>query len=255
MRHWLIRGIAATALGLSAQFLTAPKAHAFLGGGIVFDPTNLAQAVSNGAQIIAQLEQMYEDYANQVEQLQRQVEQVEAMTGARALGLVAYEARDYLPEDLASILILDDGSEAAMIRRELEDIFSPITSDPYVSGGMFKAGSPLAEALDRQTNTMLASMAASELAYDEIEKRVASIEELMTLLDGSEDIKTSTDLNGRITAENSLLLAEMMRLQTLQMQMRAAETNLASANQASTFKALEYDAQTVATTIPEIGTN
>ena len=102
---------------------------------------------------------------------------------------------------------------------------------------------------------MLANMSASEVAYGEIQKRVASIEEMMTLLDESEDLKTSTDLNARITAENSLLLAEMMRLQTLQMQMETANANLSSANKAAAVRALEYDAATVTTTIPEIGVN
>ena len=251
-----MRGSAAIALTFAAQSMTAPKAHALFGiGDIVFDPAALAQAVQNGIQMASQLEQMYQDYANQVEQLQRQVEQLDAMTGARALGLIAYEARDYLPEDLASILILDDGSEAAYIRNELEDLFQPITSNPYVDAELFEASSPLALALDRQTNTMLANMSASEVAYGEIQKRVASIEEMMTLLDASEDLKTSTDLNARITAENSLLLAEIMRLQTLQMQMETANATLASADKAASFRALEYDAATVTTTIPEIGVN
>ena len=83
----------------------------------------------------------------------------------------------------------------------------------------------MALALDRATNANLAALASSQLTYNQVQTRLDSVQGLMETLDGSEDLKTSIDLVVRVSAENSLLLAELIRMQALDQQARASASN------------------------------
>ena len=95
---------------------------------------------------------------------------------------------------------------------------------------------PIAQALDRKTETTYSSMAASEQSYNSVTPRITTYETLLKQVDTTTDLKASVDLQSRISAENGLTLNELLRLNAIQVQQKAAEDNqqLTALRQAST---------------------
>ena len=54
-------------------------------------------------------------------------------------------------------------------------------------------------------------MAASEQAYNNIAARIQTYETLLNELNNTTDLKASVDLQARISAENGMILTELMR--------------------------------------------
>ena len=67
-------------------------------------------------------------------------------------------------------------------------------------------------------------------------------ETLLQELNSTEDLKSSVDLQARITAENGFIMSEIMRLQTIQMQQTAANDNEDLMNYRHANLANQYDA-------------
>jgi hypothetical protein len=78
-------------------------------------------------------------------------------------------------------------------------------------------------AVDRRRGTTMAAAAASEQAFNNIARRIQTYERLLEELNATDDLKASVDLQARIAAENGLLMNDLMRLQTIQMQHEAAK--------------------------------
>lgn len=208
----------------------SPKAEAqFFAPQIVFDPAAVAEAVKDVAQGAEEIRLALED-------LQSQARQLEAITGTRSVGTIFLEPRGYLPPELAELLRVEtQGSEDVMALIEaFEDMYAPINSRHLTSRGIISEDSTMARALDRATNANLAALASSQLTYNQVETRLEAVQGLMEAVDGSEDLKTSIDLVARVSAENSLLLAELIRMQALDQQARAAASNAQRNNQAVT---------------------
>lgn len=198
-----------------------PKAEAqFFGPQIVFDPAAVAEAVKEVAQGA-------EEIRLTLEGLEQQARQLESITGTRNVGSLFLEPRSYLPPELAQLLRTEtEGSQDVMALIDaFEDMYAPITSRHLTTRGVIAEDSAMARALDRATNANLASLASSQLTYNQVETRLAAVEGLMEAVDGSEDLKTSIDLVARVSAENSLLLAELIRMQALDQQARASASN------------------------------
>lgn len=225
------------AIVFSIGSFLSPKAEAqFFGPQIVFDPAAVAEAVRQVAQGAEQIRLKLEDLENQTRQL-------EAITGTREVGSLFLEPRGYLPPELAELLRTESsGSEDVLTLIEaFEDMYVPITSQHLTSRGIITADSSMALALDRATNANLASLASSQLTYNQVTTRLESVQGLMEAVDGSEDLKTSIDLVARVSAENSLLLAELIRMQALDQQARAAASNAERNNRAVTGMFTRYD--------------
>lgn len=207
---------------LAVITVATPKAEAQLFGlpQIVFDPQAVAQAIEDVRQGAEQIRLALDDLENQAQQLQ-------AITGTREVGSLFLEPRGYLPPELAELLRNEpQGSEDVLALIEaFEDMYVPINSTPLTTRGILSENSSMALSLDRATNANLAALASSQLTYNQVQTRLDSVHGLMETLDGSEDLKTSIDLVARVSAENSLLLAELIRMQALDQQARAAADN------------------------------
>jgi type IV secretion system protein VirB5 len=208
----------------------------------VFDASNMAKA-------LAQIEAMARDYQNQLDQLDAAISQAEALTGTRGMGdlmnsQLERELRRYLPNTWQETMNMMQGapgsaSGAATIYRDLHSAYQPITGAEFVPSD--PAG-PMAKALDRASGTTYASMAASEAAYNNTQKRIETYERLMDELNNTQDLKASVDLLGRIAAENGLLMSELMRLNAIDMQQAAASNNQSLTGYRRTLDANDFDA-------------
>ena len=217
---------------------------------------------SGYAQLIAQLDAMADDYANQIDQLEEAVRQADAITGTRNMGDVAngvfeQQLRQYLPNTWKDTLNMINGAPIPNGALGTQNIYSNLYSefDP-LSGATIMASDPsgqVAKAIDRRTGTTYAAIAASEQAYNNIPARMQTYESLLNELNNSDDLKASVDLNARIAAENGILMNEIMRLNAIQIQQNSSidNTQLMENRRAATFNQYDPDLARQAIEFPD----
>ena len=186
------------------------------------------------AQMLSELEQMTQDYQKQIEQLSEAIKQTNALTGSRGMGALANgnlesDLRRYLPntwQETMNMMNVSGLSGAGLSTQsaynDLHEIYQPLKGEEAIPTDPSGA---TAHALDRRTGTTFAAIAAGEQAFNSIPRRMETYETLLTELDNSQDLKGSIDLLARISAENGFILNEMMRLNAIQIQQRAARDN------------------------------
>ncbi|MGH1379150.1 MAG: type IV secretion system protein [Alphaproteobacteria bacterium] len=233
--------------GLAACLLTPPaKAQ----GIPVIDSTSIAQT-------ILQLEQMAEDYQNQIQQLDQALATYNSITGGRSLGdlrnsSAEQDLRRALPPHLQDLIGLNNASGLGSAGLQTQGIYNDIltTYQPATGATLIPSAptSSLAGAHDRYSNTTYAAMAASESSYNAAVERLQGYEEMLQELNGTQDLKASVDLLARITAENGILLNELMRMQSLQMQLNSSRQGSNLTEIQRTNKAYKYDPDVAAQT-------
>ena len=171
-----------------------------------FDAASVAQA-------IAQLEQMRQDYANQLEQLK-------SMTGDKAIAGILNSAPEIAARESADSLssIMSGAMTGAAIpgntstltaridelktRFDLRDINAFLTSDK-----------PQDRALATQAGAGLAAVATAEDTYARANTSMGRVNQLIGQIDSNADLKASVDYNTRMLGEIAVLLNESLRLQ------------------------------------------
>lgn len=207
----------------SCLCMTTNNANA--AGVTVNDPVAIAKQI---LQYKTQLEQ----YARQYEQLQQAINQAKAMTGTRLMGnmlntVLDQDLRRALPADLGSLLDPSSGSfsmsaeEVVSILEVMQERYDPVKIEDFGEN----ADLPWHKAYSQHSKTTHSTLAASETAYNNTAKRVESYETFLSELNNSEDVKTTADLQARISVENGILTNEMLRMMSLQMQQQAAADN------------------------------
>lgn len=213
-------------------------------------------------QLIAQLDAMADDYANQINQLQEAVRQADAITGSRNMGSVAngvfeQQLRQYLPNTWQDTLNMINGAAIPSGALGTQNIYSDLFNEyAPLSGATIMASDPsgqVAKAIDRRTGTTYAAIAASEQAYNNIPVRMQTYESLLDELNNSDDLKASVDLNARIAAENGILMNEIMRLNAIQIQQNSSidNTQLMENRRAATFNQYDPDLARQAIQFPD----
>ena len=81
---------------------------------------------------------------------------------------------------------------------------------------------PNAQAFERRRDTNIATIAVAETSYNNTPARMVNYETFMGQIDATENAKAAADLNARIAAENGTSLAELIRLQSVQLQQAGA---------------------------------
>ncbi len=206
---------------------------------------------SSFGQLVSQLESMSKDYQKQLEQLDEAIKQTSAITGTRDMGSLANgaleaELRRYLPnswQDTMSMINASGLPSGALATQNLFNslytTYNPVPGAEYITAD---PNGPISKALDRRTETTYAAMAASEQAYNSISNRIVTYESLLEELNNTTDLKASVDLQARISAENGMILNELMRLNAIQMQQKASEDNELLTNYRRANSANRYDA-------------
>lgn len=195
----------------------------------VFDNSNTFQ---NIAQVTNQVEQLINDardLENQIRQLTNLEDQLDAITGGRNLGdlgngLPQYENRRYIPGTVSGIYDLGAGEgtgPAAVVVDELEQEFSPEPAEEIF--GTDALDTPVARSYQRHKQVVYASNAASAVALNNYEDQVINIESMLQELNTSQDLKASTDLAARISAEQALIQAHLASLTAIQIQLMTAQ--------------------------------
>lgn len=222
---------------------------AFAGGIPVYDASTFTQMVT-------QLNQMSKDYQKQLEQLEQAVKQANAMTGTRNMGSLANGAaqsdlRRYLPNTWEETMHMMSAGGLGATATGTQGIYSNLLSTyKPLAGADLMISDPsgtVSKAFDRRSNTTYAAMATAEQTYNSAETRIGTYEDMLGELNNTTDVKASVDLGSRISAENGLLMSDLLRLNAIQMQQKSAEDNQSLVSTARASAANKYDATKAAT--------
>lgn len=187
--------------------------------------------IANLVEQILQYSQMALDYERQFEQLTEARNQVEAITGNYGLGEllngnVYRNARRYTPTSWRDTLrILEAGrlpgsvADVRALYGERAEALGIIGADDY---NQLNPNAPNAQAFERRRDTNLASVAIAEAVYDNTQARMGNYEAFMSQIEAADNAKAVADLSARIAAENGTSLAELIRLQSIQLQQAGA---------------------------------
>lgn len=191
-----------------------------------FDAASVAQA-------IAQLEQMRQDYANQLEQLH-------SMTGDKAIAGILNAAPDIAARESADSLssIMSGamtgsaipGNSSALTARidELKATFALPDINAFLS-----SDKPQDRALATQAGAGLAAVATAEDTYARANTSMGRVNQLIGKIDSNADLKASVDYNTRMLGEIAVLLNESLRLQAAQANATGTDALQAAREQAA----------------------
>jgi hypothetical protein len=195
---------------------------------------------------------MAKEYQKQLQQLDEAIKQSNALTGPRQMGRLAngkleQTLRTYLPSTWEETLALMDREAGAMNGHSLEgrvqnlyERFQPPSRQAYLP---HSPDHELARAYAQHQQSTYITLGASEEVFDSISTRIEVYNELLEALNETQDLKDSSDLQARISAENGLLLTELLRLQTISMQMQGAHKNHDFMQQKRALRAHHYDSE------------
>ncbi len=200
----------------------------------VIDVTNIVQNTLTAVRTLQQYEQMLEDYQTQLEELDQAIRQVESLTGNRGIGDLlngaSYrEARRYTPTTWQDTMrILEAGGLPGSVA-DVIDIYQGHTDRYEIANrdvyNVVNEDAPNAVAFEQRRNTNMATFAVSEASYDKTVQRMKNYESLMGSIEDTPNMKAIGDLTARINAENGTALAELIRLNAIQMQHTASVQN------------------------------
>ncbi len=237
----LLSTIAAISIGMSSPV----KA----GGIPVFDGVAVGHAVT-------QLNEMAKDYQTQLDQLDQALSTYNSITGGRNIGdllnsSAEQDLRRALPSNLQDMIGLDSAGGLGSSGLQTQGIYNDLLSsyNPITGADLFTSdpSGTLATAHDRHKDTTVAALAASESAYNAAAQRLSDYEALLGELNSSPDLKASVDLLARISVENGILMNELMKMQSLQMQLNASQQGQIITETRRISNAQAYNENTAAT--------
>ncbi|WMS45223.1 type IV secretion system protein (plasmid) [Acuticoccus sp. MNP-M23] len=201
-------------LTVSAVVAVAGGTGAYAQGVPVIDGTAIAQ-------FLQQLDQMKQDYENQLQQLTSLQSQLESMTGDKGIGSIlntsadktAREAADSLTSIMDSAISgggLSGGNTSVISGRisELKETFS-LDNLPAFLG----SDQPQDRALATQAGSGMAAVATAEDTYQRANASMDRVNGMIEDIDSNADLKASVDYNTRMLAEVAVLLNENLRVQ------------------------------------------
>lgn len=207
----MIRILRTTTVALVVSVVGAGAVHAQ--GMPVIDAASVTQA-------IAQLEQMRQDYAAQMDQLENLQRQLESMTGDKAVSRIlngaAEQAARKAADSLSSIMTgAMTGSaipgNSSVLTARMDELKS--TFDLGDVSSFLSSPTPQDRALATQAGAGLAAIATAEDTYARANASMERVNTLIARIDDNADLKASVDYNTRMLAEVAVLLNESLRVQ------------------------------------------
>ena len=222
-----------TAIVLASAITFAPMTS-YASGIPTVDVANIVQTTLTAIRTLQQYEQMLEDARTQLRELDEAVKQVQSLTGNRGIGDLLNggafrDARRYTPTTWRDTMrILDAGGLPGSVN-DVRDIYEGNTDRYEIANrdayNVVNEDAPNAIAFEQRRDTNMAQLAVSEVSYDQTVQRMQNYEEFMGSIETTPDMKAIGDLTARINAENGTALAELIRLNSIQMQAASSIQN------------------------------
>lgn len=185
----------------------------------VIDVANLTQAIQ---QVLAWAQQ-YQQMMQQIGQMQAAYNAITGGRGMEALLPMTNLARNYLPPDYSEMLnVMNNASVTySALASQVQGI---VNSNAVLSPAQIGALSSQAQQAinqGRQAAAMLEMM--TRQAQQTSSQRFGSMQGLISAIGGASDDKAIQDLQGRIAAEQAMLINEQTKLQAMYQMAQAQE--------------------------------
>jgi len=209
MRKSILAGVSALVLCVAAP------ASAQLGGGIVYDPSNYAQALE-------QVRQLQQQYAKMQEQLATAKSTLDSVSHLpdQTLNQLGQqfnkpELRQALPTGTGVQDLLNGEQLNAQAQQFLDKnrVYAP-TGDDFAAKEMTRNGQSIAN-----------QQAMANSLYQSSTARINALQGLEGQLAGAKDAKSVADISARIQQEQAYIQAQQVQAQSLQMWQAAQERN------------------------------
>jgi type IV secretion system protein VirB5 len=193
--------------------------------------------------LVQQIQEMKKQYDLMKKQYDELVATKEAVTGSYGISLLengplAELGRREIPGTWQEVVSLQKSGSIPGFYFDRQDYYIKLL--PTVDVNLFSKDSNNRNSISYKisTDNTRASFAATEAIYNKIQDRLKTLEVLTHAIDQTANVKSATDLNSRIAAENGFLNIELARLNSLQLGLQTAmqnNQNQATANHAEFF--------------------
>lgn len=189
-----------------------------LGGGL-YSPAAHATGIPVVDAAMATLETMNHGesiakYIQQIAELKRQYDQAkqqyESLTGGRGMGSLARSDSLSVPTDWRQTLQQMQGGQVGSMANQVKQQASRLDTDFYAN-----VDGKVKEALDYVMQDVSNGTALNASVYQGTGQRQQRLTQMANSIDGAADMKAIADLQARIASEQSMLLNELIRVQSM----------------------------------------
>ncbi|WP_020211025.1 type IV secretion system protein [Gilvimarinus chinensis] len=192
------------------------------------DVASIVQETITAIEQIEQVVQMYNQIDNQIRQIENQVEAFENMNGDYFKDLLLNsfddkEARRWLPEDYQDVLALYDRYSSGgwgAVRNSgwnaVEDFSVPGNAAVFTNEELDDWHNTDRKRWEARQKSGMAAVGVADNSFSRVTEIIEESEQLIADIPNSTDAKAAADLNNRIAAQNQIVLAELLRIQSAQ---------------------------------------
>jgi type IV secretion system protein VirB5 len=193
---------------LAIAALATPTAHA---GIPVIDRT----AVANLIQQVAYWQQQLAGMASQLNQLQQTHASMNGGRGMQNLLPMTTQQRNYLPPSYGELMNTVNGNSVTYSGLSTQ-IQSAMTANAVLSSTQLANLTPeIRQLVEAGRRSAAVAQALSQTAYQNTSLRFAALQQLISMIGAAPDLKAIEDLQGRVNAEQAMLVNEQNKLQAL----------------------------------------
>jgi hypothetical protein len=203
-------------LWLSTEILAPSWAHANLP---VIDVTAISQMLAQYVQTAKQLETM-------IEQVALLKQEISSMTGHYGMGNVGGSVNGWGGTTWADIAdMVGQGinpGDAAQVRGYKEARARYTAQFPALANDLQTGNPRMNAAYNRSYSDARTGTALGESTFDQVDTYLADIETLKNRIDQTDNLKNAMDLNTAVTVRVAQLNGEILRIQSAQLRLQAA---------------------------------
>lgn len=195
------------------------------------------------AKLLQQIAEMKKQYDMLKKQYNEAVQIKNSLQGNYGMGLLengvdAIQGRRQLPKTWQEVVDLQKNGQLPGLFAGKQDFYKKLLPTTDLKNFSSDPNNRNSVGYKLSTDNTRAAFASVETLYDNIEKRMKTVENLTTAIDKTTNAKEAMDLNSRMVAETNFINLEMMRVNSLQVNLQATLQNLqnqALANNAEFF--------------------
>lgn len=171
--------------------------------------------VASIAQLAEEVQQLEQQVATAKAQLSQAQSEYAAITGGRGMDqLLAGTSRNYLPADWSQLSqVLSGGGTFPSLSADFNSILNGNTVLTPAQASRLTVAQQAQLTAARQSPALL--QALSRAALSNSSERFPALQQLITALGSAQDEKASLDLSARVAAEQTMVVNEQTKLQSL----------------------------------------
>ena len=181
-------------------------------------------AVANLVQQIAYWKEQLTAMGNQLSQLQQTFASVTGTRGMDGVMPVTQQQRNYLPADYSELMATVNGTSTTYADLSAQ-IQKAISANAVLTTAQLNTLTPeMRQQIESARSSAAMVSTLSQTAYQNTSQRFGALQQLITAIAATGDLKAIQELQGRVDAEQTMLTNEQTKLQSLAQIALADET-------------------------------